>query len=92
MDILTQRDNRQPIHAPILVSVHHPDGGMRLVDAWGTELSAGGMGLLTDEPLPDASLSVDLGALGDRPLVMPARLIYRMQLLPRTYRHGLAFQ
>ena len=46
---------------------------------------------MTDASLPDATLWVDLHALWDRPLVLPARLIYRMQLLPHTYRHGLAF-
>lgn len=92
MDILEPREPRQLVHAPVTISVHQPDGGTRLVDGWATELSPGGLGLLTDEPLPDASMTVDLGELADRPLVLKARLIYRMQLLPQTFRHGLAFQ
>ena len=87
----SQRDPRQPVHCPVTVAIESDGGHTRLVEAWATELSSGGACLLTDAPLPDATLWVDLQALSDRPLVLPARLIYRMQLLPHTYRHGLAF-
>ena len=70
------------------VSVFKP-----LYDAWMTDLSIDGMGLLVTRPLPaNTRCWVRLDELAGRPLIMPLRLIYCRQMLKHTYRIGAAFR
>lgn len=78
-------------HAPQRVSTFH-----KLHEAWATDISACGVGLLLASDLPvNHLMAVDLGALAYhsvQPYILPIRTVYCQQLLPKTWRVGAAFE
>ena len=63
-----------------------------LFEAWITDLSPMGLGMLTGRDLCEyEALWVNLEDLADEKILMPVRIIYSNRLLARTYRVGVVF-
>lgn len=63
-----------------------------LHQAWLTDLSLGGIGVLMEHELPrDVTLWINLNTLAQHTLLLPIRIVYSRQLLPNTWRLGACF-
>ena len=62
------------------------------VAGWGVDVSAEGLGLLTDKPVAEgAYLYADLSALGEAPCVVPIKVLSCRPLVGATHRVSAAF-
>ena len=85
---------RQPVHGPVRLGIRRIRDGRftGLHDAWATDLSAQGIGLLLERRLDrDLELQVDLEPMIDQPCVLDLRIVYCQKLLERTHRIGGVF-
>ncbi|MEX0777715.1 MAG: PilZ domain-containing protein [Phycisphaeraceae bacterium] len=91
---LGRREPRYPVQGRVPMGVRlSPAGDFRpLYRGWATDLSHHGMGILIEHQLPtNSNLAVNLEPLIGATCIVTARIVYCRQLLPQTYRLGLAF-
>ena len=96
-------DSRVPVQAPVRLGVipgcsdptdprADPGRFTSLYDAWATDLSQTGIGLLAGHDLPmDVLMWLSIDALAGYPQLLAVRIAYCTQLLPSTYRIGAIF-
>ncbi len=91
-------ERRIAVHAPLTLGVCvDPAGpsvrGFRpLYQAWATDLSDTGVGMLVEHDLPlHKRLWANLDALMAQPFVMPLQVVYCRRLLSTTHRAGAMF-
>jgi hypothetical protein len=90
-EIGLRSSDRRAVHAPVTLGV--VVGGFKpLYRGWATDLSAEGVGLLTEHDVPmGALLHVNLISVAGEELLLPVRICYVSQLMSKTYRVGGAF-
>lgn len=86
-----RRSDRHAIQAPLTLGVMLGQSYRPLYQAWGTDFSREGVGLLSEHELPGGmTLALNIEALLGRPCILSARVVYCKKLLPHTYRLGMA--
>jgi hypothetical protein len=89
-----REEPRFPIHAPITMGVRvgHNQEYKALDRGWALDISRHGLALLLEHEIPQAlEMFVNLDALTQRPCIVPVRVVYSRQLLPRAHRIGAIF-